>query len=358
MNVRHLFTSGRRPRLSLALTLLLIVPAIIVHWSLDASGQQASLPKLTLVQIEGLVSHGVPDSTMSAQIKMRGVAFTPDQASLDALRAKGAGPLTLDAIKELFPQATPNAGPMGAAPPSGTGNEDSQTAAVLRALQDPDCTERDQPVPLHSQLVFVLSPSRACWTPWLVSDGNWNRIHESGNLLIQLAYWDGTVGAAFEDGPAMNFSMNKPVRKIRFKSLQTGPVTVTLSAVDAGRVPRAAVEQMQQPAAPDIRRIAPIPATAKRVEISTAVADGMVIKNPMPAYPSIARAARVHGEVLLHVVISKQGTVKDVTIISGPAMLAPYAQEAVRGWLYRPYLLNNQPVEVETTVHLTFALGD
>lgn len=71
--------------------------------------QQASLPKLTLAEIEGLVSHGVPDSTMSTQVERRGISFAPTQAILDSLRAKGAGPLTLAAIARERGSAPPAA---------------------------------------------------------------------------------------------------------------------------------------------------------------------------------------------------------------------------------------------------------
>ena len=83
---------------------LFIAPIIVLSMSpLDGTGQHSAIQKLTLSQIEELVSHGVPDSTMSTQIQKRGLAFTPTPAILDELRTKGAGPLTLAAIKESHP---------------------------------------------------------------------------------------------------------------------------------------------------------------------------------------------------------------------------------------------------------------
>jgi hypothetical protein len=70
------------------------------------AGQQQVVPKLTLSQVQELVSSGVPDSTMSNQIQKRGLAFAPTPAILESLRAKGAGPLTLEAVEALFPQGT------------------------------------------------------------------------------------------------------------------------------------------------------------------------------------------------------------------------------------------------------------
>jgi protein TonB len=74
-------------------------------------------------------------------------------------------------------------------------------------------------------------------------------------------------------------------------------------------------------------------------------------------YPPIAKAARVQGTVVLQATISKTGTIEGLHVISGPAMLQQAAMDAVRSWRYRPYLLNGDPVEVETTVNVVFTLG-
>jgi protein TonB len=74
-------------------------------------------------------------------------------------------------------------------------------------------------------------------------------------------------------------------------------------------------------------------------------------------YPPIAKAARVQGTVVLQAMISKQGTIQDLRVVSGPAMLQGAAMDAVKTWRYRPYLLNNEPVEVETTINVIFTLG-
>ncbi len=95
---------------------------------------------------------------------------------------------------------------------------------------------------------------------------------------------------------------------------------------------------------------------AKPIAVSSGVAAGMLILRTPPVYPSIAKAARVGGTVLLHATISKNGTIKDVHVVSGPAMLQQAAVDAVRNWRYRPYMLNNEPIEVETSVNVVFSL--
>jgi protein TonB len=98
-------------------------------------------------------------------------------------------------------------------------------------------------------------------------------------------------------------------------------------------------------------------APPKKVNISAGVAIGMLIQKTTPIYPPIAKAARVSGTVILQAMISKSGTIEDLRVISGPAMLQQAALDAVKTWRYRPYLLNNEPVEVETTINVIFSLG-
>jgi protein TonB len=98
-------------------------------------------------------------------------------------------------------------------------------------------------------------------------------------------------------------------------------------------------------------------APPKKVNISAGVAFGMLLQKTQPTYPPIAKAARVQGTVVLQATISKTGTIENLKVISGPAMLTGSALDAVRTWRYRPYLLNNEPVEVDTTINVIFTLG-
>jgi protein TonB len=99
------------------------------------------------------------------------------------------------------------------------------------------------------------------------------------------------------------------------------------------------------------------PEVLKKVKISAGVAVGMLLQKTQPEYPPIAKAARVSGTVVLDVTISKTGAVENLRVVSGPAMLQRAALEAVMSWRYRPYLLNNEPAEVETTVNVNFNLS-
>jgi len=83
----------------------------------------------------------------------------------------------------------------------------------------------------------------------------------------------------------------------------------------------------------------------------------MVVSQPQPAYPSIARDVRIQGDVILHAIIDKEGRVAELEAVSGHPLLVRAALEAVRTWRYRPTLLNGEPVEVETTIKVSFVLG-
>ena len=98
-------------------------------------------------------------------------------------------------------------------------------------------------------------------------------------------------------------------------------------------------------------------AAVKPLAVSAGVANGMLIDKKTPVYPVIARQARISGTVVLNARISKTGSISDVRVVSGPAMLRQSAVDAVRTWRYKPYQLNHQPTEVETTINVVFSLG-
>lgn len=102
--------------------------------------------------------------------------------------------------------------------------------------------------------------------------------------------------------------------------------------------------------------VVPPPARVAPVRLSH-MSEGDLIRKILPTYPPLARSARIQGTVLLQAVISKQGVIENLRLLSGHPMLAPAAIEAVRQWRYRPYVLNNEPVEVETQITVNFSLA-
>jgi protein TonB len=105
-------------------------------------------------------------------------------------------------------------------------------------------------------------------------------------------------------------------------------------------------------APPRVRMAAP-----RKLAISSGVMEGRRLSGSDPRYPAIAAAAGVQGTVVLAATISKAGAIENLRVLSGPPMLIRAAEEAVQTWRYRPYLLNGEPVAVETTIHVIFHLG-
>jgi len=93
------------------------------------------------------------------------------------------------------------------------------------------------------------------------------------------------------------------------------------------------------------------------VHLSSGVVAGLLLDKTPPVYPRIAVAMRAEGMVILQASISKSGTIENLRVMSGPSVLQQAALDAVSHWRYRPYLLNGEPVEVETTVNVIFSLG-
>jgi periplasmic protein TonB len=101
-----------------------------------------------------------------------------------------------------------------------------------------------------------------------------------------------------------------------------------------------------------------VKAQPKTLSISSGVMAGNLLDKTMPQYPAIAKAARIQGTVILQATIAKTGTIQNLRVMSGPQMLQQAAVDAVRSWRYKPYLLNGEPVEVETTVNVVFNLDN
>jgi protein TonB len=99
------------------------------------------------------------------------------------------------------------------------------------------------------------------------------------------------------------------------------------------------------------------PAPVKRIHIAARVEEANLIHDVTPTYPPEAGRARIEGMVVLLAVIGKDGTVQDVRVESGLPILAQAAIDAVRQWRYRPYMLNGEPVEVDSRITINFTLS-
>jgi periplasmic protein TonB len=107
----------------------------------------------------------------------------------------------------------------------------------------------------------------------------------------------------------------------------------------------------------DIPMIVPArPLPVKAILVSH-LAEANLLHKVQPVYPALARQGRIQGAVELRAIISKTGAIENLTVVRGHPMLAPAAVEAVKQWRYRPYLLNGEPIEVETDITVNFFLS-
>jgi protein TonB len=95
----------------------------------------------------------------------------------------------------------------------------------------------------------------------------------------------------------------------------------------------------------------------QRVPVTSTIEAAKLISRVQPAYPALAIQARIQGNVVLHAIIGRDGQVSELQVLSGHPLLVNAARDAVLQWRYSPTLLNGQAVEVETTITVSFVLG-
>jgi protein TonB len=98
------------------------------------------------------------------------------------------------------------------------------------------------------------------------------------------------------------------------------------------------------------------PNAAAQVQLSPGTAQ--VVSRPVdPSYPLLAKQMKVQGAVVLEALISKTGSIQDIQVLSGPAILSAAAREAVRQWHFKPYYQNGRAVETEARITVNFTIS-
>jgi protein TonB len=106
-----------------------------------------------------------------------------------------------------------------------------------------------------------------------------------------------------------------------------------------------------------IPMVVPARPVAVRPLLVSHLAEANLLHKVQPVYPPLARQARIQGGVELRAIIGKTGAIENLVVVRGHPMLAPAAVEAVKQWRYRPYLLNGEPIAVETDITVNFLLS-
>jgi len=124
------------------------------------------------------------------------------------------------------------------------------------------------------------------------------------------------------------------------------PSMIGLAAQGAGTPPPTFIPEQDPAVKPALQAL----------NISQGVSQGLLIKKVAPEYPSNAIRMQIEGTVELMATISKAGEISQIKILSGDAQLTKAAMDAVKQWKYKPYLLNGEPVEIQTQVTVNFKL--
>jgi TonB family protein len=130
-------------------------------------------------------------------------------------------------------------------------------------------------------------------------------------------------------------------------------------AIAAAQSPTPAPSPSAASSAAESPQVAPTPdaqARPLKLRISQSVAEANLLKRVQPEYPAEAKAKRIEGDVVLKVTINIKGEIEKATLFEGESVLGQAALDAVKKWKYKPFLLNGQPVNVETTVKISFHL--
>jgi hypothetical protein len=160
----------------------------------------------------------------------------------------------------------------------------------------------------------------------------------SGQLVLRRTSFTGESLQVIHDR-SLSFEGRFVAGDLRF--LRAGKLALTVH-VDSVEALDPQVDIQPSPDALPLRR---------RINVSAGVAVGMLQHHPAPVYPP---GANVSGTVVMHAVIGVDGSVQELSIVSGPSELQQAALNAVRTWTYKPYLLNNEPVEVMTQINVVF----
>lgn len=157
-----------------------------------------------------------------------------------------------------------------------------------------------------------------------------------GNVLLAPRHIPISIQDVVEDVPPPQFGPSGPYAQ---SGTGTGDPNGILKSIGTG--PKPAL---------------PPPPPVHMVRLSN-MREGDLIYKIKPDYPPLARSARIQGPVVLQAIISRQGTIENLRVLTGHPMLVRAAIDAVSQWRYRPYVLNNEPVEVETQITVNFSLS-
>ena len=185
-------------------------------------------------------------------------------------------------------------------------------------------------------------------------------------ILHALIGKDGTLQALkyISGPPALMQSAMEAVKQWVYKPtlLNGEPVevdtTISVLYTLGGKSLKDAMDSAVPPPTSDAPQSDTTAPDAERIRVSGNLASASIVHQVTPVYPAIAKVAHISGTVLLHAIIAKDGTIEQLDVVNGPPLLLKSAMDAVRQWVYRPTLVNGEPVRVDTTITVVFSLDE
>jgi TonB family protein len=189
------------------------------------------------------------------------------------------------------------------------------------------------------------------------------RIHISGTGEVESAELvsgnPGLAGAAVDAAKQWRFKPylrgGKPVELSTVLPVQFAPSEMgSARGIGTMKIGRFSRESDAKSGEPENDSSAALGDPAKRIHVSQQIMQRMIVDWGTFSYPKAAKDAKIRGTVVLKAIISKGGAVEQLQSVSGPDQLLDGSMEIVRRYKYRSFILDDQPVEVETTVTLIF----
>ncbi len=245
----------------------------------------------------------------------------------------------------------------------GLGLDENAVAMVSNSWRFQPGTKAGDPVavPATIEVRFRMENS----LPWHLARAVFTPPEGASRPVLLEAPYPADAGNPSLDTVRIGFDVDDNGIPINFRALASGNPNLESEAIGivSGWRFRPGTSNGKPVAVPAIFDFAHVKATGPQnqsgvINVGAAIASSNLIGGPAPIYPREAKAARIQGTVTLQVRIGKDGHVIEAIVLSGPPLLSDAAVEAVKQWLYRPTLLNGQPVEISTQVDVNFTLSN
>jgi TonB family protein len=245
--------------------------------------------------------------------------------------------------------------------PLGLGLDEKAIEAVKAWAFKPGVKD-GAPVPVMATIQVNFHLENALLQPWQLTHAHFSTPAGAARPVLIQAPYPADAGSVANDGVRVTFDVDENGVPINFQAHSADPKldSEAIGILSGWRFRPGTLngKPVATPATFDfVHFTAATSGSTASIVVGGNMAAANLIDKVQPVYPREAKAAHVQGLVRLQVHIGKDGHVQSLSVVSGDPMLSPTAVDAVRQWLYRPTLMNGNPVEVDTMVDVNFTLA-